>query len=44
MASVRGIAVDAAGAIVARLIGESPSDGAVKSAVDEVLSNETRNR
>jgi F-type H+-transporting ATPase subunit b len=44
MANVRGIAVDAAGAIVARLIDESPSDHAVKSAVDEVLSDETRNR
>lgn len=44
MTNVRGIAVEAAGAIVARLIGTSPSDRAVKSAVDEVLSNETRNR
>ncbi len=37
MANVRGIAVEAAGAIVARLIGTSPSDHTVKSAVDEVL-------
>lgn len=44
MANVRGIAVEAAGAIVARLIGSPPSDGAVKSAVDEVLTAEPRNR
>jgi F-type H+-transporting ATPase subunit b len=37
MANVRGIAVDTAGAIVARLIGKSPPDDTVKSAVDEVL-------
>jgi F-type H+-transporting ATPase subunit b len=37
MANVRGIAVEAAGAIVARLIGAPPPDPAVKSAVDEAL-------
>lgn len=37
MANVRGIAVDTAGAIVARLIGAPPSEQTVKSAVDEVL-------
>jgi hypothetical protein len=37
MANVRGIAVDTAGAIVARLIGSPPSERTVKSAVDEVL-------
>ncbi|MFO1101010.1 MAG: F0F1 ATP synthase subunit B' [Xanthobacteraceae bacterium] len=44
MANVRGIAVEAAGAIVARLIGSPPADSAVKSAVDEVLSTEPQNR
>ncbi|MGZ8298970.1 MAG: F0F1 ATP synthase subunit B family protein [Rhodoplanes sp.] len=37
MANVRGIAVDTAGAIVARLIGSPPSERTVISAVDEVL-------
>jgi len=37
MANVRGIAVDAAGAIVARLLGTAPPEHAVTSAVDEVL-------
>lgn len=39
MANVRGIAVEAASAIVDRLIGSAPSDPAVKSAVDEVLKS-----
>src|SRR2546423_10699023 len=37
MANVRGIAVDAAGAIVERLIGTSPPAPAVAAAVDEAL-------
>ena len=37
MTNVNGIAVEAAGAIVNRLIGTTPSDKVVKSAVDEVL-------
>lgn len=37
MANVRDIAVDAASAIVARLIGTTPADHTVKSAVDETL-------
>ncbi len=37
MTNVHGIAVETAGAIVNRLIGTTPSDKAVKSAVDEVL-------
>jgi len=37
MANVRGIAVDAAGAIVERLIGTAPAAPAVAAAVDEAL-------
>jgi len=37
MANVRGIAVDAAAAIVERLIGTAPPPAAVTSAVDEAL-------
>jgi F-type H+-transporting ATPase subunit b len=37
MTNVRAIAIDAAGAIVARLTGSAPSDGAVAGAVDAVL-------
>jgi F-type H+-transporting ATPase subunit b len=37
MANVRGIAADAAAAIVERLIGAAPADAAVKSAVDAAL-------
>jgi F-type H+-transporting ATPase subunit b len=37
MAKVRDIAIEATGAIVARLIGTSPPDGAVTAAVDETL-------
>jgi F-type H+-transporting ATPase subunit b len=37
MTNVRAIAIDAAGAIVARLTGSAPSDGAVSGAVDAVL-------
>ena len=37
MANVRGIAVDAAGAIVERLIGTAPPAPAVAAAVDEAL-------
>ena len=37
MANVRGIAVDAAAAIVQRLIGTAPPPAAVASAVDEAL-------
>jgi len=37
MASVRGIAVDAAGAIVARLTGSTPAEAAVAGAVDGAL-------
>lgn len=37
MSNVRGIAVDAAGAIVARLIGTAPSEAASAAAVDNVL-------
>jgi F-type H+-transporting ATPase subunit b len=39
MANVRAIAVDAASAIVARLIGTSPSEPTVASAVDDVLKH-----
>ena len=37
MANVRGIAVDAAAAIVERLIGTAPPAPAVAAAVDEAL-------
>jgi F-type H+-transporting ATPase subunit b len=37
MANVRTIAIDAAGAIVARLTGTAPGEGAVAGAVDAVL-------
>jgi F-type H+-transporting ATPase subunit b len=37
MSNVRTIAIDAAGAIVARLIGNAPSESAVTGAVDAVL-------
>ena len=37
MRNVRGIAEDAARAIVERLIGKAPSDGAVGAAVADVL-------
>jgi F-type H+-transporting ATPase subunit b len=37
MANVRGIAVDAAGAIVERLVGTAPAAPAVTAAVDEAL-------
>ena len=37
MANVRGIAIEAAGAIVARLIGVTPPDAAAAQAVDAVL-------
>jgi F-type H+-transporting ATPase subunit b len=37
MANVRGIAIDTAGAIVARLVGTTPPEQAVKAAVDELL-------
>lgn len=37
MANVRGIAIDAAGAIVARLIGTTPTAAAVEAAVDDAL-------
>lgn len=37
MSNVRGIAVDAAGAIVNRLIGKAPSEAAAAAAVDHVL-------
>jgi F-type H+-transporting ATPase subunit b len=37
MSSVRGIAEDAARAIVERLIGESPSEQAIAAAVTSVL-------
>jgi F-type H+-transporting ATPase subunit b len=37
MSNVRTIAIDTAGAIVARLIGAAPADGAVTGAVDAVL-------
>jgi F-type H+-transporting ATPase subunit b len=37
MSNVRGIAADAAGAIVARLTGSAPVEAAVTSAVDAVL-------
>ena len=37
MANVRGIAVDAAGAIVERLVGTAPAAPAVAAAVDEAL-------
>ena len=37
MANVRGIAVDAAAAIVERLIGIAPPAPAVAAAVDEAL-------
>ncbi|WP_343210856.1 F0F1 ATP synthase subunit B [Ancylobacter lacus] len=39
MANVRGIAVDAAGAIVSGLIGTVPAPQAVESAVDAVVKN-----
>ncbi len=39
MANVRGIAVDAAGAIVSGLIGTAPAPQAVESAVDAVVKN-----
>jgi F-type H+-transporting ATPase subunit b len=37
MANVRGIAVDAAKAIVERLIGTAPADSAVNAAVADAL-------
>ena len=37
MTNVRSIAADAAGAIVARLIGTAPAESAVASALDSVL-------
>jgi F-type H+-transporting ATPase subunit b len=37
MSNVRTIAIDAAGAIVARLTGSAPAEGAVAGAVDAVL-------
>ena len=37
MANVRGIAVDAAAAIVERLIGTAPAGTAVAAAVDDAL-------
>ena len=37
MANVRGIAVDAAAAIVERLIGTAPAAPAVEPAVDDAL-------
>jgi hypothetical protein len=37
MTSVRSIAAEAAGAIVARLTGAAPAAGAVSDAVDTVL-------
>ena len=37
MTNVRTIAIDAAGAIVARLTGTAPAEGAVASAVDAAL-------
>ncbi|RAI42979.1 F0F1 ATP synthase subunit B' [Rhodoplanes roseus] len=37
MANVRGIAVDATGAIVGRLLGKAPSEAAAAAAVDHVL-------
>ena len=37
MANVRGIAVDAASAIVGRLVGKAPNEAAVTAAVDRVL-------
>ena len=37
MSNVRAIAIDAAGAIVARLTGGAPSESAVSGAVDAVL-------
>jgi F-type H+-transporting ATPase subunit b len=39
MANVRGIAIDAAGAIVERLIGSTPPAPAVAAAVDEALKS-----
>lgn len=38
MANVRDISLDAAGAIAARLLGETPDAGAVKAAVDSALA------
>lgn len=38
MANVRGVAVETAGAIVARLIGTPPESGAVAKAVDRALA------
>ena len=37
MTNVRGIAVDAAGAIVERLIGTAPAGSAVEAAVADAL-------
>lgn len=39
MANVRGIAVDAAGAIVGELIGAAPAPGAVEAAVDTAIKS-----
>jgi F-type H+-transporting ATPase subunit b len=40
MANVRGIAADAAAAIVNRLVGTTPSESAVTAAVDDVLKRQ----
>jgi F-type H+-transporting ATPase subunit b len=42
LANVRGIAIDAAAAIVERLIGSAPPDKVVETAVDSVLSPEVQ--
>jgi F-type H+-transporting ATPase subunit b len=39
MANVRGIAADAAAAIVERLIGSAPAEASVRAALDQVLKN-----
>ena len=39
MTNVRGIAVEAAGAIVERLIGTAPAPAAVEAAVDDALKS-----